>query len=151
MTHITNKQNSDRVKFWMLRAPFFLVLVILVLTVFEFLSSIIFLIVSASVLLACIIAVLALKLQFVDFKIDQGRIEIRYYNIFPLTREYRIIEIEAGTLERFDTKSSFSDLVYVLLLFKETPKGPAAYPFVSLTLFSKTERKSIVNVLTSLT
>ncbi len=141
----SNIESINRAKFLLIRIPLILTLIILVLQMVNIFSIPYLLISSASFTVLAMISTLVLRMFYVNVEISQDGIIIKYYHLFPLVREFQMIEIGRGQLAEIDHKKSWGGMVSVMEIQVKTNRGVAKYPEIPLTLFKKHIRGNIVN------
>lgn len=140
---IENLKATSRAKFWLIRMPLLLVLVVLVLTLMDVIPTAIWLIISAGVFAFTLMIVLIGRLQYVKLSIDSKEILLRYYHLFPLITDYQELQIALSDKPKFDLKYSFFGLIPILYISIQTSQGRAVYPPIPLSLVSKNDIKKL--------
>jgi len=144
---IKNKKATIRAKFWLVRMPLLIFLVILVLTLLEVLPSPVWLFIAAGLFIFTLLIVIIGRFHYVHFSIDQEEIIIRYYHIFPLLRDFQEILIQQSDEPDFSLERTFFGKVPVLIITLHTSRGSAKYPPIPISLLPRIETEELLKAL----
>lgn len=144
---ISNHKAVQRAKIWLIRVPLMLTLTVLVLYLFDWFPVKEVLWVLAGLTVLCILATLVLRMHFIEVSVEAGKLYVRFYHVFPLIREYRMVEVPPGQLLRAEIRPVTWGLTEVLLLTVQTTRGVAVFPELPLTLMSRKQRELIFQVI----
>jgi len=83
---------------------------------------------------------------YLEFKVENNRyLQIRYFNLSPIGREYKSFKIELNRFHSFQVKKlgPFS----FLYLFEDSGKGMAKYPKLGLSAMNSSQRNAFLSFL----
>ncbi|TCO08033.1 hypothetical protein [Natronoflexus pectinivorans] len=84
---------------------------------------------------------------YIEVESEKEVFRIRFFNLLPVGREYKAMEIPLSRFHKYEVKSKFGGLFHYLYLFEETGRGLAKYPPIGFTALRKDERAIIVEFL----
>jgi hypothetical protein len=92
-----------------------------------------------------------IKPEYIFFSIeDNKKLIVRNYTAFPLFRKYKAYEIILSNIFDYEIKKAFfNQLIFIRILVKKNNKI-GNYPWLSLSIVSKTELKKITDNLDKL-
>lgn len=97
--------------------------------------------------LSCIIISLLFNWNYIIYQESEEKIILRYYPLHPFHHEFKSIEIPKKTFSHFDLNRKLFGLRPEVVLYQQTERGLAKYPFVSISSLSKTDRMKMINCL----
>lgn len=147
MVSINNLDTVKRAKMLLIRIPLMITLLVLVAQLLGWIHVTVLLIALGAITLLSILATLILKMHFIEVSIAEGKLFIRFYHLFPLIREYRMVEVPMGQLIQVEIKPAVFGLTEVLVLTVNTTKGVAVFPELPLTLVKPDKREEIFRLI----
>lgn len=75
---------------------------------------------------------------------------LRYFSLRPLADKKNVIEFNKRELQRFEVKKSLSGFNERLIIYRQTTKGIAKYPPVSLTALDRQDKEKLLAALQKL-
>jgi hypothetical protein len=82
--------------------------------------------------------------HYIEIESEKDLFRIKYFNLFPMGREYKSIQIPWSRYRKHEIKSSFNGLFHRLYIFEQTGGGLARYPSIGFSALSTGERKKIL-------
>ena len=82
--------------------------------------------------------------HYLEIEPKDDLISIKYFNLFPIGREFKSLQIPYKRFSHIKTKNTFGGLFRYFYLYEQTSRGLARYPKIGLTSLSKTERNEII-------
>ncbi len=71
--------------------------------------------------------------HYILANISENTLEIKFYNIFPYKRKFRLIKISAAHIHKIKIRKGIWGIGKGLILFQNTGKTIAKYPFIGLS------------------
>lgn len=146
---IHNLDTVNRAKLWLIRLPLMITLMVLVAQLLDWIHVTEILIALGAITILCILATLILRMHYIEVSQSDGKLFIRFYHLFPLIREYRMVEIPDGQLLKMEMKPAVMGLTEVLILTVNTTRGVAVFPELPLTLVSQDKRQEMFRLIQS--
>lgn len=141
------RSNTIKAKFLLIRVPLILVLTVLVLRMFDVISNPRILIGFALLFVLSLASTIIFRLHYLEVEISKKVLDIKYYHIFPLIREYQHIEINIENLVKVEIKKHLAGLVRVLVLSVKTENGIASFPEIPIILLKRNEQAELLTIL----
>src|SRR5690606_15738851 len=82
--------------------------------------------------------------HYIEIESEKDLFRIKYFNLFPMGREYKSIQIPWSRYRKHEVKSSFKGLFHRLFIYEQTGGGMARYPSIGFSALSTGERKKIL-------
>ncbi len=134
---INNKKEVIWAKFMLIRIPLLLFIGILVVYLFFEWKMPWLLFTTGGLFVICLLITLVFKLHFFQCDISESSVRIRFYHLFPLIREFRIIEVENTALEAAKINKRMGGRLISLSLSELTTEGVAVYPEIPLSFIGQ--------------
>jgi len=80
---------------------------------------------------------------YLEIETEKDLFRIKYFNLFPMGREYKTIQIPWTRYRKHEIKSSFNGLFHRLYIYEQTGAGLARYPSIGLSALSSEEREKL--------
>jgi hypothetical protein len=81
--------------------------------------------------------------DYVMMTLTPSTIEIKYYSLIPIGREYRVIRLKTDEVDHVVLRKGFLGVGNSLIIFQKSAKGLAKYPRVGLNAFSMEDKARI--------
>jgi hypothetical protein len=85
--------------------------------------------------------------HYIEIESEKDLFRIKYFNLFPMGREYKSIQIPRSRYRKHEVKPSFNGLFHHLFIYEQTASGLARYPSIGFSALSADERKLILSFL----
>ncbi len=82
--------------------------------------------------------------HYIEIESEKDLFRIKYFNLFPMGREYKSIQIPWSRYRKHEIKPSFNGLFHHLYVYEQTGGGLARYPSIGFSALSADERKKIL-------
>ncbi len=83
--------------------------------------------------------------HYIEIDTEDDLFRIKHFNLFPMGREYKRIQIEWARYHSFEVRELMGGLFKFLYVYEQTARGVARYPAVGLSALKKNEQESILN------
>ncbi len=85
--------------------------------------------------------------HYIEIESEKDLFRIKYFNLFPMGREYKSVQIPLSRYRKHEVKRSFNGLFHHLYLFEQTRGGLARYPSIGFSALNASEREKILTFL----
>ena len=146
---IDNAKGTFLAKLFLINIPVVLLLGTGILALFLLIHTWVPVIISGVLVLLGWLVTVLLRLMFVRLRISDDKITVMYYPIRILSSNYKKIEIRKDQFAGGEISEKMGGLRTSLLLYETASGTRAAYPPVSVSLFSAKDLKKIKTTFTS--
>lgn len=140
---IDNSKGTFLAKLILINIPVVLLLGTGILALFLIIQSWLPVIISGVLVILGWMVTIILRLMFVRLRISEDSIRVMYYPIRILSSNYKKIEIPKDQFAGGEISETMGGLRTSLLLYEAAPGAKAAYPPVTISLFSARDLKKI--------
>jgi hypothetical protein len=144
-----NERNASRAKAILISTPFVLLLGSGLLAIFLLIHTWVPTIIAGVLVLAGWGITVVLRLCTVKFRFSDDAITVLFYPISPMTSKFRRIDIASGKLVRFEVRTTLMGFRKELVLFENFDGEEAAYPPVSIALFTRDDIRELMENLSA--
>ena len=88
--------------------------------------------------------------NYIYFNDEGKKIIFRYYSMHPLSQAKRSIEINKGSLVKFEIQTGLFGIKSKIILYQKVKTGVYKFPAVSITALTKEERAKLLSALNGL-
>ncbi|GAO28097.1 hypothetical protein [Geofilum rubicundum] len=85
--------------------------------------------------------------HYIEIESEKDLFRIKYFNLFPMGREYKSIQIPWSRYRKHEIKPSFNGLFHHLYIYEQTRGGLARYPAIGFSALNAAEREKILTFL----
>ncbi len=136
MTHTINNHKAIKyAKFGLIRIPLMVLILIVVGYLLLDWKMPWILFVAGGYFLVSLLLTLILRIHYFQIEVNDEQWIIKFYHLFPLIREFRMIQIPINQLYKVSLRKSTSGLVFIKLL-EDSQSGRAAYPEIPLSFIT---------------
>jgi hypothetical protein len=89
--------------------------------------------------------------HYVEFETDKEFIRIKYFNLFPVGREYKAVQIPWSRYHKHEITTSLGGMFSFIHIYEETGRGMARYPGVGLTAMTREEKTQLLQFFEKIT
>jgi len=145
---IENKKRASIIRLIYLGIPIFYTLLISVsYFFFKSFPNYPYLIVVAILFTLTIIALNYLKFYYNYFSTESGKLIIRYLTLGPFGGSRKSMEMPLKDFVNYQITYKFYNYKKELIVYRQTPKGIAKYPSISISSLSKSEINKVEKML----
>lgn len=84
---------------------------------------------------------------YIEIANSKGNLLIRYFNLFPIGRKYKALQIPLERYSHYEIKGSMGVLFSFLYVYEDTARGLARYQPIGLTALRSEEKENLRNIL----
>ena len=141
---ISNEQSTREVGLWFSLIITFLTVVFLTSILVEPIQVWWIQYPSAALTLLTILVFRFGGFHYISTSLANQEIEIKFYNIFPYGRKFRMIKTSAKQLQRIVIRKGFLGIGRGMILYQQTGNQVAKYPFIGLSALNENDRTRIL-------
>ena len=82
--------------------------------------------------------------HFINASFSENAVEIKFYNLFPYGRKFRMIKIIPSQIKQIRILKGFMGIGRGVILYQNTGKSVAKYPYIGLSSINANDRNRIL-------
>ena len=147
---IENKKRASIIRLIYLALPIFFIILISISYFLKSFPNYIYLSIIITLFIAAIILLNHLKLFYIIFSNDEGKLILRYLSLGPFGGSRKSLEFPLKDFVNYQISRKTYGYKKEIILYRQTPKGIAKYPPVSISSLNENEIKKIKKILKQL-
>ncbi len=84
---------------------------------------------------------------YIEIASTKGNLQIRYFNLFPVGRKYKALQMPLERYSHYEIKKPLGVLFSFLYIYENTARGLARYQPIGLSALKREEKENLKNIL----
>ena len=81
---------------------------------------------------------------------DKLNLTVKYYNLFPVGRKFKVLKISVNRIEKFEVKQYFFRMLSFIVIYELSRKGMSRYPKIGISAMKKSQKRLVVDLLNAI-